>query len=486
MNTLPYNVNSFVSLENDREDNVYAHYVPYTENVGSVRNKNDLYLNCDYKLTFISTIGPDIKVIHKRNIVSEIREDSSLKSLIGSYVKGLSGKGIYIIETYTLNVFNKDKLDKIINNLANADGVALTSDIIKDIYEQYSNKKPKYSLSIPINIRFISFVPEGPLREYGSLYVRQYDIVLTSNSYGALPEHPNSQFKINLSHKDRVNGIPSNVLTLDITDNESVLKETNGSNKKGTNYFMKIGNGVYRFVSTSDGVTPSGAVMAIKHQYSDLPEVINIDKADFEKYGLYKDRDLAIYNGDKKGLLEDRKLQLELDKISNDKAKLHREIKTLKDDRKSYKKELKLRNDKLNLERKKLEHELIKMEHELEKMRMDRQMLRKKAAMEIISNSFKLLSLEIDMSRDRQKFLLEQSRLDNKFKLDNSLLKAKFKLDSDLTKYKFNREDKLAEEKFIREDKIAKDKNRRENIKNTFDTVSKAVNTGINIGKEFL
>jgi len=446
MNTLPYNVNSFVSLENDREDNVYAHYVPYTENVGSVRNKNDLYLNCDYKLTFISTIGPDIKVIHKRNIVSEIREDSSLKSLIGSYVKGLSGKGIYIIETYTLNVFNKDKLDKIINNLANADGVALTSDIIKDIYEQYSNKKPKYSLSIPINIRFISFVPEGPLREYGSLYVRQYDIVLTSNSYGALPEHPNSQFKINLSHKDRVNGIPSNVLTLDITDNESVLKETNGSNKKGTNYFMKIGNGVYRFVSTSDGVTPSGAVMAIKHQYSDLPEVINIDKADFEKYGLYKDRDLAIYNGDKKGLLEDRKLQLELDKISNDKAKLHREIKTLKDDRKSYKKELKLRNDKLNL----------------------------------------LLSLEIDMSRDRQKFLLEQSRLDNKFKLDNSLLKAKFKLDSDLTKYKFNREDKLAEEKFIREDKIAKDKNRRENIKNTFDTVSKAVNTGINIGKEFL
>jgi len=126
------------------------------------------------------------------------------------------------------------------------------------------------------------------------------------------------------------------------------------------------------------------------------------------------------------------------------------------------------------------------MEHELEKMRMDRQMLRKKAAMEIISNSFKLLSLEIDMSRDRQKFLLEQSRLDNKFKLDNSLLKAKFKLDSDLTKYKFNREDKLAKEKFIREDKIAKDKNRRENIKNTFDTVSKAVNTGINIGKEFL
>ena len=502
MNALPLSVASYISLETSQEDEIYAPYVPYTDNVGSIRDNNDLYLNSDYKLNFISAMGPNMKVVHKRNIINEIRESKDLTGLIKHYNKELPGEGIYIVETYTLNIFNNTKLDQIISHLARYN--TITPDMLKDIYKQYSEFQSSRRLSIPIKIRFLSLVPKNLLLEHGSLYIRQYDIVLTGNSYNAIPEHPNSDSKMNLSHIERVNGTTSNTVTVDITDNESVLKDTEGNNKRGRNYFMKLGNQVYCFTSTSDGVTPSEAVITIKRQNTEIPEVITVPKEQFEKYGLYEDKTLAIYNGDKKGILEDKKLQLELDKISNDKEKLKQEVVKLRDSRRTYKKELKLENDKLNkslkeiayqndqlemklkLEQDKMKHEVLKMEHELNKMKIEKEMLRKKAVMEVLTNNFKILNIRLDMSKDEQKFILEQSRLTNKFKLDNSLLMSKHKLDSALTKAKFDREEKLTNLKFERDDELLRKKHARDDNKDIVDNVSKIINTGINLGKEFL
>lgn len=434
MHAHPISVTKHYSEQSNVKDEIYATLDNWNLNVMQSRLNNDAYKVQDYTLSVYSTMGYGIfKVVHRNNIVTNVRNYLQAKSLASRIENNKNVNGVVIVETYNLNVTSISDVTKYLSYIISRSDIE-TLDI--NIEDYMSNFKDKYNINCipgaPINVRFASFIDIKYFNIKSSLYVKDYDIVITKNNIENLPLHPYSDIAIRQSYMAMAKGNPSNTILIDIVDNSGIV---NGEvAKKGVyqskDYYLRIGNNIEVISSSTNGATEDGATIVIKSKNSDVGKVINISLDELEEYGIYRTYEDAEVSGDHETHIEKKKIELENKKIDLGKLKIEDEYTA--------------REINAKLQTAKIEQEYVKMMYEY------------KALLNKRTNDY-ILSVQANIKASFDIESLKQKALIEKYKLTTEKIKHE----------------------------EAKYKSSSSKFKDTIDIINKTITTGVNIGKTF-
>ena len=498
MHARPLCVRQYMIPESCNEDAVYATHIPQGKNVEIVRRDNEMYKSNDYTLSAFSTMGTGLKLVHRNNIATAIRTYNEISSLTRRMNNDNSNRGVMIVEKFTLNIHSRVELYDVLKVYRDDPDIKFETEDLDKYIEEFRNLKISNSFRMPVTIRYGSFVSEKQIVDNGSLYIKDYDIIITSNDYYNLPKHPYSNSGDRLSHEERIKHMPANIISIDITDN-SISKEHSEQNTKrgyiSKSYFINIGGDVHKIVSSADGVTPDGCVLAVKSQFSETATSINInDLSKLPELGIYKTYDEAKYNGDIRLKIEEKKFESELSKLENEINKANTE------------------KDKLVLDKERLEYEKTKLSLEKLKLEYEAAMIKRKNVADYISVIYKLTGYRLDLvkyekesreltlkyEREKEKFKREQILAEAKFERERIMSEEKFKREQDVISSKYEYEAMLAEEKLKREKherkaainkqehdlEMQKLKYKNDKVKGGLDIGTKVINGAMTIAKD--
>jgi len=278
------------------------------------------YHKPDYSFHVFSTMGSGLYTINRNNMIIPIRENYSflnvgnvLESKVNNF-RSVTGRGIYVVETFNFYDDNSMDIDTLINYYSNHPDIRSITHEVKQVFadhlKAYKTEKPDDRLSI----RVISFIDEESIRRNSYTYMPNVDLGIMFGKHLLEAPHPRSEFvKYIKNTKIEEDGL---VIKINLIDNLN----------RHCNKYIKVGDKVNKITSRPDaGKTRNLSIQT----YNDGVLVNEIEETDLDKlkdYGIYDSVDLCIQHGD----LEN---QLKLDKISLDKEKLSLEVEKMSHER---------------------------------------------------------------------------------------------------------------------------------------------------------
>ena len=502
MHARPLSLLQYLIPESCTQDEIYATHVPAGKSISSVRKENEMYKTNDYTLSAFSTMGKGLKLVHRNNIATAIRTYEEVRHLAKRMNNDNSHRGVMLVEKFTLNIYSKVELYDILKGYMDDPDILFSVSDLDKYLEEYDDLRVSSSYRLPVTIRYGSFVPEKQIVDNGSLYIKEYDIVVTSNDYKHLPKHPYSKSSNRMSHIERVAALPSNIVTIDITDN-SVPKE---HSELGTSigyvsksYFINIGGNVHKLLATADGCEPDGCSIAVKTQFSENPSVITVNNLeDLPSIGIYKTHEEAQYSGDTKLKLEEMKVNNEAIKLQNELTRLKHDMDRLEEENNLANENIKLLSTKYENEKMRLAYETSKLEVEKLKLEYEAKMYKRKMVSDFVMTVYKLTGQRLEQS----KFERERVQSNERHERDMEMSKIKHDRDMEMVETKFvydtvRSEDKaetdmmktmldmeLTDSKFEHEEEMARMKKEHEKYKHEADILNKVLNTAIPIVKD--
>lgn len=338
-----------------------------------------------------SSINSEFYLVDNRNIPIPIRySDDMLSWAIEQKVYGKSSQGVYVIRRTVLhNPNNISDLDVYL------DYVYRMSEI-SDEYKIYIRDRIKRANpSSPVVIREVVFILKKLLDEHGAIYDKDNDIVITSGRPSHSLVHPKSRRaeetmrEMDLKDKDG-----ELLISLDIVDNDNPFRD----------YFIQIGNEVYRMRSMPKRTEVNGATFMVRKNGNVIENEV-LELSEMHTCGIHHSKEEAIFRSDVSKQLEHKKLAL---------AEMNLEHEVLKQDftRHKFDKENELTGMKMRNERFKMYLSLVdtgskindkllttggdinkrKQDNDIHKAKMrDEEMKHRKLEMDFITTFLKLL-----------------------------------------------------------------------------------------------
>lgn len=253
-----------------------------------------------------------ISVVHKMNATQDrqmakvlgpaaVREDNS----------GWCKEGVYIVDYYNLDHAIGDGHKHSIKYILESDKIYKTNVVLNALIRNYVSRKSEEKVQLSryfkypdIKIRIVSFIPKETIIENLITKVRELDIVVhvgeISPSFDYNEEKKKSIQPIDLT--------PKHYTRYDVINNED--------NEFPSFVYTVIGNTVTKIPVVKNTARKSGCYVSkhtngicVSNEYSTL------DKME-ETFGIYKNYLDAKYFGDPNKQIENRKLDLEEEKIA--------------------------------------------------------------------------------------------------------------------------------------------------------------------------
>lgn len=268
----------------------------YPENTRRI-NDSKYYGYPDRTLHIFSNCMGEFYAIDNFNIPIPIRNNEDMPAwAIESQHKNHDADGIYIIDRTIINQsLSISDMNVFMKYLGYRTGISETykRKIREDIH-QCTNTNP-------VVIRHIVFIPKAVIDEYGAVYDRQHDIVLSSGSLDYQIVHPRSTVMEDMDRSNEVKMLDgANIITIKIIDNDNPFKE----------YFIPIGNSVHRVISEQSRSKPDGLELIVKKDDTVVTNVRELDKSKYSEHGIYPSKDEALYGSDIDKLMKDKQIDL--------------------------------------------------------------------------------------------------------------------------------------------------------------------------------
>lgn len=291
--------------------------------------KSKHYGNQDYTRHVFSNMGKNLFSMDERNIPIPIREyeditQFGMKYLSKEDIDENEAQGVYIVERY--NIYDIIGID--VRGLL--EYYYTMSDLTKETVMHVEDQIYRCTPGTRVTMRVITYIPKKDIDYYRYVYSPVCNLSIVKGTPHSKVSHPRADYIYDNVTKHKIlKEDHSTTISLDIVDNDNIHKP----------YYMNIGNKTQRIISTPSNVKPNGLNILVKKDNEVLNDKSNYELRELHNIGIYDREDLAKYNGDNKGLMEDKNMNL-----------LDRKID--------------LEHNKLNLGNKQLENEEFKRRHE--------------------------------------------------------------------------------------------------------------------------
>lgn len=299
-------------------------------NTTSLIGNDPYYLRPDKEQYIFTTVNDQLHALHSNNMITPIRKKYGLNdhyaaSCIREALKlnnKASVRGVFIVDYfYIYNDYNCST-DAILKHYGSINTLGYDYNTSREIISIVLKRQTDNTNRMVI--RVVTFVPEEILNEYGYVYVPTADITLIRYGLSNTLASPTSK-----EYKDNIG--------LDVEDIKNVFVFDVVDNKKAAPYFVKIGNRTHRIYPTKNIERDDGVTLSIKKNSSNLITE-TADLTDMAtKLGVYTSKDAADTSGNLQLIMDEKKHQLELKKISNEHYKLNHEKEKLILERDFYK-----------------------------------------------------------------------------------------------------------------------------------------------------
>lgn len=268
----------------------------YPQNTRRI-NDSKYYSYPDRTLHVFSNCIGEFYAIDNFNIPIPIRNNEDMPAwAIESQHKNHDADGVYVIDRTVINQsLSINDMNVFMKYLGHRTDISETykRKIREDIHQCTDTN--------PVVIRHIVFIPKIVIDEYGAVYDRQHDIVISSGSLDYQIAHPRSVAMEDTERSNEVKMLDgANIIAIKIIDNDNPFKE----------YFVPIGNKVHRILSEQSRINPDGLELIVKKDDTIVTNLRELDKDKYNEHGIYANKDEALYGNDIDKLLKDKQIDL--------------------------------------------------------------------------------------------------------------------------------------------------------------------------------
>ena len=276
----------------------------------------------DYCVNVFSTFNELLYTQHQNNLITPItyRANADLRG-INKYMDTQKGKGVFVVERYNIVSILKRNLPDFLDYYEETRGIAYNEETIERIRALIAGSVTNKNRFSSVEIRILTFIPEHRIREHQFTYVTGPGVVIVHGDVPPNLLHPYSPAYLEETLLNPVKDDGSTSIDITIIDND---------NKP---YYFMLGSDVKTIRPLrvkQNNVLPLGGTIVTSRKGFVVDEKF-IKLEEFEASGLYRSSELCKTNGNRALMIEELKInndleraKLELDKIkeSNEKLKL--------------------------------------------------------------------------------------------------------------------------------------------------------------------